>query len=205
MPNDTDTTGSSSLLGSINRMLDASVTSGAGLDNLVTVLSLLCLFSIVNRGHTTNMPQQTQTAANSNPLHKLLGELTKGGGDSGAGGGLSPDTLMSLLPLLNNPQLKSKLNPGTMGSVLGLLNNLGGLGLGGGSNSQEKPKNETKSEPKMELPKQPAEAEAPAAQAATAQQAAPPKERSLPPQNGEDSEEADGKTYGRYLNWKNNF
>lgn len=202
MPNDTDTTGSSSLLGSITRMLDASVTAGAGLDNLVTVLSLLCLLSIVNRGQTVNLPQQTQAAVNSNPLHKLLGELTKGGGDSGSGG-LSPDTLMSLLPLLNNPQLKSKLNPGTMGSVLGLLNNLGGLG--GNNNSQEKPKNETKPEPKTESHNKPAEPEAPAVQP-TVQQTAPlPKQQSLPPQSGDDNEESDGKTYGRYLNWKNNF
>ena len=202
MPNDTDNTGSSSLFGSIIRMIDASVTAGAGLDNLVTVLSLLCLFSIVNRGHAVSIPQQSQPAASSNPLHKLLGDLTKGGGESG--GGLSPDTLMSLLPLLNNPQLKSKLNPSTMGTVLGLINNLGGLG---GGNSQEKTKNENKTESKAEVPRQPAEPEAPAAQpSSTVQQPAPaPKPQSLPPQNGDVSEEPDGKNYGRYLNWKNNF
>lgn len=200
MPNDTDNTGSTSLLGSITRMLDASVAAGAGLDNLVTVLSLLCLFSIVNRGHSVSLPQQTQPAASSNPLHKLLGDLTKGSGDSSGGGGLSPDTLMSLLPLLNSPQLKSKLNPSTMGTVLGLINNLGGIG---GSNSQEKSKNETKAEPKAEIPKQPAESEPPTAQPSSSAPA--PKQQSLPPQDSEDSEDQDGKAYGRYLNWKNNF
>lgn len=202
MPKDTDTTGSTSLLGSIARMLDASVTAGAGLDNLVTVLSLLCLFSIVNREQTINLPQQNQTAVNSNPLHKLLGELTKGGGDSG--GGFSPDSLMSLLPLLNNPQLKSKLNPSTMGSVLGLLSNLGGLA--GNSHSQEKSKPEIKVEPKVENSKQPSESPpTPPPAVETHVQPSVPKQQTLPTQSGEDSDESDGKNYGRYLNWKNNF
>lgn len=149
MPNDTDNPSSSSLLGSITRMLDATINAGAGPDNLISVLALLCLFSIVNKNNAVSQPIQTQSAASNNPLHKLLGDLTKGGdGGSGIGGsGLSPDTLMSLLPLLNSPQLKSKLNPSTMGTVLGLLNNLGG-------GTQEKPKPESKPEPKHEPPKQ---------------------------------------------------
>ncbi|HWR44583.1 hypothetical protein [Sporomusa sp.] len=203
MPNDTDNPGSSSLLGSITRMLDANINAGAGPDNLITVLALLCLFSIVNKSNAISQPVQTQPAANSNPLHKLLGDLTKGGDGGGIGGsGLSPDTLMSLLPLLNSPQLKSKLNPSTMGTVLGLLNNLGGIGGG----AQEKPKAESKPELKPELQKQPRESE-PAPQPPVLDQQPVPtlKQQPLPSQEGEESEDQEGKNYGRYLNWKNNF
>ncbi|SMC94788.1 hypothetical protein [Sporomusa malonica] len=197
MPNDTDNPSSSSLLGSITRMLDATINAGAGPDNLISVLALLCLFSIVNKNNAVSQPIQTQSAASNNPLHKLLGDLTKGGdGGSGIGGsGLSPDTLMSLLPLLNSPQLKSKLNPSTMGTVLGLLNNLGG-------GTQEKPKPESKPEPKHEPPKQ---SEPPPPPVLNQQPAPALKQPPVSPQEGEDSEDAEGKNYGRYLNWKNNF
>jgi hypothetical protein len=182
-------------------MLDANINAGAGPDNLITVLALLCLFSIVNKSNAVSQPIQAQPAASSNPLHKLLGDLTKGGGGGGDGGiggtGLSPDTLMSLLPLLNSPQLKSKLNPSTMGTVLGLLNNLGG--------TQDKPKAESKSEPKQESPKTPRESE-PTSPPIIDQQPAPTlKQQPLSSPAGEDSEDPEGKNYGRYLNWKNNF
>ncbi|WP_371370714.1 hypothetical protein [Sporomusa aerivorans] len=199
MPNDTDNIGSSSLLHSITRMLDASVSAGTGIDSLITVLSLLCLFSITSRNQPVNVPQQNQPAANSNPLHKLLGDLTKG---AEGGGGLPPDALMSLLPLLNSPQLKSKLNPSTIGSVLGLLNN-----LGGGGSSQEKPKSEPKAESKVEAkqeaPRQTSENAAPPA-AAPERSEAPPRPQPAST-SSDDAEELEGKNYGRYLNWKNNF
>ncbi len=208
MPNDTDTIGSSSLLHSITRLLDASVSTGAGLDSLITVLSLLCLFSITNRNHSVSVPQPSQPAANSNPLHKLLGDLVKGGE---GGGGLPPDALMTLLPLLNNPQIKSKINPATIGSVLGLINNLGG----GGGHAQEKAKGETKSEPKpepkteikQETPKQSTETPAHIAQAPVVneQSAAQAKPHAVSSAAGAEAEEMEGKNYGRYLNWKNNF
>ncbi|MDF2873506.1 MAG: hypothetical protein K0R22_189 [Sporomusa sp.] len=199
MPNDTDNPGSSSLLGSITRMLDANISAGAGPDNLITVLALLCLFSIVNKSNAISQPVQIQPAANSNPLHKLLGDLTKGGDGGGIGGsGLSPDTLMSLLPLLNSPQLKSKLNPGTMSTVLGLLNNLGGIG----GNTQDKPKTEGKPEPQ----KQPRESEPAPQSPVPDQQPAPTlKQQPIPSPDAEEPEDQDGKNYGRYLNWKNNF
>ncbi len=199
MPNDTENPGSSSLLGSITRMLDANSSAGAGSDNLITVLALLCLFSIVNKNNTSSQPVLNQAAANSNPLHKLLGELTKGGDGGGIGGsGFSPDTLMSLLPLLNSPQLKSKLNPGTMSTVLGLLNNLGGLG----GAAPDKPK----AEPKPEPQKQPRESE-PASQAPVIDTQPVPtlKQQQIPLQEAEEPDEQDGKNFGRYLNWKNNF
>lgn len=202
MPNDTENPGSSSLLGSITRMLDANINSGAGPDNLISVLALLCLFSIVNKNNAVSQPVQAQSAASNNPLHKLLGDLTKGGdGGSGVGGsGLSPDTLMSLLPLLNSPQLKSKLNPGTMGTVLGLLNNLGGGG------SQEKTKPESKAESKHEPKQEPQKQTEPPPQPVATQQPAPAlKQQPVLPQEDEDTDDAEGKNYGRYLNWKNNF
>jgi len=196
MSNDTDNTGSSSLLSSITRMLDTSITTGAGLDNIITMVSLLCLFSIMNRNHASRETQQAKPVTNSNPLHKLLGDLTKGGD----GSSFSPDTLMSLLPLLNNPQLKSKLNPSTIGTVMGLLNNLGGLG--GGSPPPEKGESETKTEPHTKTPTEPPEAEPPPPTNVVPQS---PLKKQPPSQPREDSEESEEKNYGRYLNWKNNF
>lgn len=201
MPNDTENNGSSTLLSSVIRLLDSNISAGSGLDNLITVLSLLCLISIVSRNQTVNQPSQIQsTANNSNPLHKLLGDLTKG--ISNDGGGLSPDSLMSLLPLLNNPQLKSKLNPGTIGSVLGLLNNMGGLGS---NSSQDKPKNESKSESKTEVSKSTKEPETTVQPSVSVQQPTSPPIQNPSPQDTETAEEPEGKNYGRYLNWKNNF
>jgi len=196
MSNDTDNTGSSSLMSLITRMLDTSVTTGSGLDSIITILSLLCLFSIMTRTQAVREPQQIKPATTSNPLHKLLGDLTKGGD----GGGFSPDALMSLLPLLNNPQLKSKLNPSTIGTVMGLINNLGGLG--GGSPPHEKGETETKGESHTKTSKQPTESESPPPANAVQQ---PPLKKQPPPEPSEDIEEAEEKNYGRYLNWKNNF
>ncbi|TWH48866.1 hypothetical protein [Sporomusa sp. KB1] len=196
MSNDTDNTGSSSLLSSITRMLDTSVTTGTGLDSIITIISLLCLFSIMTRTQAVREPQQIKPATTSNPLHKLLGDLAKGGD----GGGFSPDTLLSLLPLLNNPQLKSKLNPSTIGTVMGLINNLGGLG--GSNPPHEKGEPETKGEPHTKASKQPTESEPPPPANAVQQ---PPLKKQPPPQPSEDVDEAEEKNYGRYLNWKNNF
>lgn len=201
MPIDTENTGSSSLLSTITRLLDNSLSAGAGLDNLITVLSLLCLISIVNRNQAVSQPPQLQAAANTgNPLHKLLGDLAKSGG--GDGGGLSPDSLMSLLPLLNSPQIKSKLNPSTIGSVLGLINNMGGLGS---SPPQEKTKPETKVEAKTDSPKIQKEEELSVQQATAVQQPMSPSGQSVPPHGSESAEETEGKNHSRYLNWKNNF
>jgi len=198
MPNDTSTTGSSSLLNSITRLLDTSFSAGTGVDNIITVLSLLCLFLIMNRNNTAKEQLQTQPAASTNPLHKLLGDLTKGS-DGGGGGAFSPETLMTLLPLLNNPQLKSKLNPSTIGTVMGLINN-----LSNGSSSPEKPKSEAKNDHSTDTPKQPKEAEPipPTPSVVQENQTV----NSSPAQSNEDvDEDAETKNYGRYLNWKNNF
>jgi hypothetical protein len=75
MSNDTDNTGSSSLLSSITRMLDTCVSAGTGMDSIITVVSLLCLFSIMNRNQVIREPQQAKPAINNNPLHKCLTSL----------------------------------------------------------------------------------------------------------------------------------
>jgi hypothetical protein len=199
MPNDASTTGSSSLLSSITRLLESSLTANTGLDNIITVLSLLCLFSILNRNNAAKDPVQVQPAASTNPLHKLLGDLAK---SSDGGGGFSPETLMALLPLLNNPQLKSKLNPNAIGTVMGLINN-----LGGSNSSPEKTKPETKTEHSMDDNKQPKEP--PPAQPAPPAPNIVQQEQTtnLPPAHANEpqDEDAENKNYGRYLNWKNNF
>lgn len=138
MPNESPGT----LLQSITHMIDSAANEGTGYDTLVHILSLLCILHILNRTQPSTAAaapiiQNSPAAAPANPLHKLLGELTKGGGDGGGGGGPSPDMLMSLLPLLNNPQIKSKLNPANISSILGVLGNLGG---GGSSEKSEEGK-----------------------------------------------------------------
>lgn len=133
MPNESP---NSSLLQTITRMIDTMVNEGTGYDTLIHILSLLCLLHILNRtqSSTTTPASPNNLPTNStNPLQKILGELTKGGDQSG--GGPSPDMLMSLLPLLNNPQIKSKLNPSSISSILGLINN---LGVGSNNDKPEK-------------------------------------------------------------------
>lgn len=139
MPNESPST----LLQSITHMIDSAANEGTGYDTLIHILSLLCILHILNRTQPStaapviqNSPATSPTPTPTNPLHKLLGELTKGGGDGG--GGPSPDMLMSLLPLLNNPQIKSKLNPANISSMLGMLGNLGG----GNSDKPEESKTE---------------------------------------------------------------
>jgi len=123
-----------SLLQTITHILNTSAHEGSGYDTLISLLSLLCMLHILERLQppaAAPISQNIQTAAQVNPLQKILGELTKS--VDGSGGGPSPDMLMSLLPLLNNPQLKSALNPSNISNILGLINSLGG------SNTKEKP------------------------------------------------------------------
>ena len=143
MPKDSN---NQSLLQTITSILDTFAREGLGYDTLITLLSLLCLLHIVQRLQPpmASIPQNIQPVAQGNPLQKILGELTKN--TDGSGGGPSPDMLMSLLPLLNNPQLKSALNPSNISSILGLINSLGG------SNNKEKP---DKKEPTETMPQTP--------------------------------------------------
>ncbi|SFM23347.1 hypothetical protein [Pelosinus propionicus] len=180
------------LFQSIAHMIDNVANEGTGYDTLIHLLSLLCILHILNRTQpmaTAPMIQNSSTIAannSTNPLHKLLGELTKSSGvGDGGGGGPTPDMLMSLLPLLNNPQIKSKLNPANISSILGVLGN---LGVGGNSDKQEGNKIE-KSEKKD-----------PPAAAVTSSLANSSREASLL-----DTHVSDKKDLGRSLNWKTTF
>jgi hypothetical protein len=186
MPNES----SSTLLQSITHMIDSAANEGTGYDTLIHILSLLCILHILNRTQPStaapviqNSPAAAPTPAPTNPLQKLLGELTKSGGDGG-GGGPSPDMLMSLLPLLNNPQIKSKLNPANISSILGVLGNLGG----GNSDKVEEGK------PEKAGKKDPPAAAVTSSLANSSLHTSPPV--------GPDT---DKKDLGRSLNWKTTF
>lgn len=177
------------LFQSVIKMIDSLSTTG-NYDTIINVLSLLCLLSILNKNTGQAVPASLPSTINQNdnPLQKILGELTKGGGGLG-----SPDMLMTLLPLLNNPQIKSKLNPTNIASVMGMINNLGGINTN--NTKADTPKNKPeKEEPPPDLP-----------------QVAPLEEnikledepKSPPPElTNEDSEK---KSTNRFLNWKTNF
>ncbi len=178
---------SGSLLQSVARMIDAAVNDGAGYDSLVPVLSLICLVSIL--GHGQPRAAQATPATGANTLQKLLGDLAKG-----EGGGPGPETLVSLLPLLNSPQVKSKLNPATIGAIMGLLNNMGDKGEKSDTAKQEPPKQDKaadKSEEKRVVP--------PTAATMTSLEALGER------QDHSEAAEGDKKGPGRYLNWKSTF
>lgn len=175
-----------SLMQVITQTIDTLSSGEKNYDVLINILSLICLITILNRSQSHTV--QNTTLTSGNPLQKILGELTKGDGHSG---GPSPEMLMSLLPLLNNPQVKSKLNPTNIAAIMGLVNS-----MGGSSDKQEALKPE-KATPKTET-KQDEAPISPAAAVTTAAETFPPK----PPAESEDS---DRKALGRYLNWKTNF
>jgi len=181
------------LLRSVTRMLDSAANDGTGYESLIPVLSLVCLVSILNRGQSS--AASAVPASTANPLQKLLGDLGKGEG------GLGPETLMSLLPLLNSPQIKSKINPTTISAVMSLLGNMGSLGGNLGGNQGSSGDKSEKAEPKAEKTERtdkneehPEKRPAPPAAAITSLEA-----------ESSDLLEADKKGLGRYLNWKNNF
>jgi hypothetical protein len=179
------------LIQTATRMLDMAVSEGAGYDHLINVLSLLCILSILNR----NQPvvQQTSVPAPGNPLQKLIGELTKG-----EAGGPSPDALMSLLPMLNSPQLKSKLNPTTIAAVMGLLNNMGGSGGEKHETKTEKPEKSEKPEKPPTKPDPPENKnDLPAAAIMTSD--------TIPEKLEEVHNDQDKRHPGRFLNWKSSF
>ncbi|MDR1702857.1 MAG: hypothetical protein LBR56_08770 [Sporomusaceae bacterium] len=177
-----------SLLATITRLIENNADDSAGLDNLVTVLSLFCLLCVFTRGQGAIIrPPAPQSAKDANALNKLLGDLMKGGAPSSAAAGTASapsgqDTLMSLLPLLNNPHLKAKLNPATIANVFSLINSMGSFSDKQDA-SKEKPKEETK-----ETVKEPVK-----------------EERQEPFDEISAAEEQEGKSLGRYLHWKTNF
>ncbi|HMM21178.1 MAG TPA: hypothetical protein PKA10_10595 [Selenomonadales bacterium] len=200
------------LMHSVTRMLDSAVNDGAGYDTIIHVLSLLCLVFILNRTQPASAQAAVQAtpAGGANALQKLIGDLAKGDG------GLGPESLMTLLPLLNSPQIKSKLNPATIGTVLGLLNTMGDKS---DKHEPAKPEKSEKTE-KAEKVEKVEKAEKPPASDKT--EPKPDPVRTVPPptaatvtsmealseRSDEESppqELQDRKGLGRYLNWKTNF
>jgi len=181
MPNDSP---NNSLLQTVTNMINNIAHENNGYDTLINLLSLLCLLLILNRTQPSlalPLTQSIPSTASTNPLQKILGELTKS--TDAPTSGPSPDMLMSLLPLLNNPQVKSKLNPANISSILGMLSNLGG----GGNNDKPEVTKTDKSEKKE-----------PPAAAVTSSLAENPTH--VPRED-----EHDKKELGRSLNWKSNF
>jgi hypothetical protein len=178
-----------SLLQSVTRMVEAAVNDGTGYEPLIPVLSLICLVSILGQGQ----PRVAQAAPSTatSPLQKLIGDLAKGDG-----GGIGPDTLVTLLPLLNSPQIKSKLNPATLGAVMSLLANMC-------DKSDKRDKGETAKQDKGGEKTEKGEEKrvAPPPTAATATTLGVLAEK----QEGPDAAEGDKKGLGKYLNWKGNF
>lgn len=183
MPNESP---NNSLLQTVTNMINNIANEGNGYDTLINLLSLLCLLLILNRTQPAMSAPPSQSlppTASTNPLQKILGELTKS--TDGSAAGPSPDMLMSLLPLLNNPQVKSKLNPANISSILGMLSNFGG----GGNNDKLEGTKTDKPEKKE-----------PPAAAVTSSLAENPTHV-----NATHSDEQDKKDLGRSLNWKSNF
>lgn len=161
-----DTTGS--LWNTLLRITEKLVNDGTNYATLVNILALFCLMSILQRN--TNSVPAAAAPSTAGGLAKLLADLTKGDG-----AGSSSDALLSLLPLLNSPQMKSKLNPTTITTILGLLNSMG--------SGEKQEKGDPKGEPAA-LPVMPETEEAP---------------HIVP--NPAEKKTANS----RYLNWKSSF
>lgn len=228
------TSSDKTLFQSVIKVVD-SLSATGNYDTIIHILSLLCLFSILNKN--TELPAASAAVpapiqGGGNPLQKILGELTKGDGASPLGGALSgalggplggalgaalgsPDMLMSLLPLLNNPQIKSKLNPANIASVMGMLHNIGGGAAPAEKQDAPKAKTEKNENPEKKTPHPEPPAPAPAEPAI----AEPPeptqpspvelkevnitKEENEPEKTAE--KEPEKKPGSRFLNWKTNF
>jgi len=178
------------LFQSVIKMIDSLSTTG-NYDTIINVLSLLCLLSILNKNTEQVAISSTPSiiSQNDNPIQKILGELTKGGGGLG-----SPDMLMTLLPLLNNPQIKSKLNPTNIASVMGMINNLGGIN----TTNTAKVDTSKNSPEKEEASPDPLPVSPPAEKIKIEDESKSPS----PELTNEDSEK---RSTNRFLNWKTNF
>ena len=162
-----------SLVNTVMRVIEKLVNDGASSDTIINILALFCLVSILQRNTHSGAAVHSP---GSGGLGKLLGDLTKGDGS-----GPSPDALMTLLPLLNSPQMKSKLNPTTIATVLGLL---GSMGAGEKAETPKQEKSEPKGEPKA-FPVMP--------------------ETEETPRHITDAPAEKKAAASRYLNWKSSF
>lgn len=214
-------TSDQNLFQSVIKMIDSLSTTG-NYDTIIHILSLLCLFSVLNQAPAQATPLiSTNNQASGNPLQKLLGDLMKppDGNNSNnsnpLGGALgaalsSPDLLSSLLPLLNNPQIKSKINPANIASVMGMLNNLGGMGglgglgaLGGLATNPTQEKVEVKPKAEKKTP------ETESSISNSSEQKSSSSETPIPEKNIEEktplTPNIEKKSASRFLNWKTNF
>lgn len=193
-----------SLSHTVLKMIQHALGGGMTFDTITTVLSLLCLLSILQRSHPAEAelpaaspaPVANSTANTADGLQKLLGQLTKSDGGGGSG-----DALMSLLPLLNNPQIKSKMTPGNIAAILGLINNFGGSG-GSGDGKHEK------SDKEKQDSKGDGKKDSPAATVTAGADSETPElsfTESTPETINVESESQPSKDKTRYLEWKNNF
>lgn len=196
-----------SLLHAVTRLIETNLQQTPHTyDDLITILSLACLLTILHRVSDNTvqaLPHPATPPANPN-LQKLLTDLLKGDG-----GHNTAEALMALLPLLSNPQVKSKLNPTTLASLLSLLNNVNLDKSSEKENKKEEKtayKQEAKENKKADAPETapaPAIENTPAsdsvttvtAAAAGTTQTASEGEQTPPVKRG----------MGKYLNWKNNF
>lgn len=87
----------------------------------IHLLSLLCIFTILQQESTTDPAPHPTTG---NPLQNLLGDLLKSTSPAKSNDTPTTNTLLSLLPLLNSPQIKSKLNPANIAAVMNVVQNL---------------------------------------------------------------------------------
>ena len=111
------------LLQTILSLLDVLSSHKTEGQSWIHLLSLLCIFTILNQPNQP-LASTASSAQSANPLQKLLGDLTKGASQGGGIGGA--DTLLSLLPLLNNPQIKSKLNPNNIAAMMNVVQSITG-------------------------------------------------------------------------------
>ena len=164
------------MLQSITQLINSIGNQGISCDVIVQILSLLCLFCIVNRSQgTLNSISTSIPNASTSPLQKLVGDLMKKDGETSP----PPDMLATLLPLLNNPQVKSKLTPTNIGMIMNLVSTLG-------SSNQEK----------FDKPESPPHNTPPSPGATS----------TIVSDTEKDAKsEQEKKELGRYLNWKSNF
>ena len=172
------------------QVIQAALTGSIPFDSLIRLLSLMCLLSIVQQmpSQSAAPPAPSSTAAGTqggDTLQKLISQLAKTD-TSGTG-----DTLTGLLPLLNNPQVKSKLTPANMATILGLLSTMNAVS---GDKSDKGDKEKEKSSVSKESPAATVTEELPTVHTISAQELGEHADHPPPFQEKQ-----------RYLEWKTNF
>ncbi len=182
-----------SLLQTILSLLDVLSSHKTEGQSWIHLLSLLCIFTILNQPPANT----TSSAQPANPLQKLLGDLTKGTSQGGGLGGA--DTLLSLLPLLNSPQIKSKLNPN---SIAAMMNVVQGLTGGTAPTPAKTAPPSSEPQPTAATATPPVPQPAPSIPSPLETPTAPSLSPTTPPQQMPKPNPA---PTNRYLDWKNSF